>query len=135
MKKRGKLAFIIYIIGCLFAGVILIAAYVESQNIPEPDVENWGAFGVALLILLAMIIGIPSGIGFVLKSLHLATDIKFFGVLCILLDVVMLLYLAGVHQIVTHDFAYWLESLSITNLIYVAIPLLALISNARSLAE
>ena len=134
MKKRGILAFIVYIFGCLWAARITILAYIESQSIIEPDVENWGAFGVAIMILLAMIIGIPSVIGFVLKLLHLASHKKLFAILCILLDLVMLLYLAGIHQIFIYGFDHWVGELGVYFL-WALVPLFALISNTRSLAD
>ena len=128
------ISYIVYVFGCLWAARITILAYIESQSITEPDVENWGAFGVAIMILLAMIIGIPSVIGFVLKLLHLASHKKLFAILCILLDLVMLLYLAGIHQIFIYGFDHWVGELGVYFL-WALVPLFALISNTRSLAD
>lgn len=137
MKKRGKLAFVIYTISCLLAAGLLVAAYIEAQNIPEPDVDNFGALGVGLLLILAMIIGVPSGASFVLKFLHLISNKKIFAILCIILDFAMILYLGGAHQIVIYGFEYWVKELSAMglSLLCLLIPASALVSNAISLGE
>ena len=134
MKKRGILAFIIYIFSCIIAAGVLIYAYIEAQKIPEPDVEGWGAWGVSLLVVLALIIGIPSGTSIILKFLHLVSHKKFFVLLCIALDLVAVLYLAGVHRIFTYNLVYWIEGLGV-DILGALIPLSALISNAGSLAD
>ena len=134
MKKRGILAFIIYIFGCIIAAGVLIYAYIEAQRIPEPDVEGWGAWGVSLLVVLALIIGIPSGTSLILKFLHLVSHKKFFALLCIALDLVMVLYLAGIHQIFIYGFDHWVGELGVYFL-WAMVPLFALISNTRSLAD
>ena len=134
MKKRGILAFIIYIFGCIIAAGVLIYAYIEAQKIPEPDVEGWGAWGVSLLVVLALIIGIPSGTSLILKFLHLVSHKKFFALLCIALDLVMVLYLAGVHQIFLDGLDEWIRVFTNFEPWYL-LPLFALISNTRSLAD
>lgn len=137
MKKRGKLAFVIYTISCLLAAGLLLLAYIEVQNIPEPDVDNFGALGVGLLLILAMIIGVPSGASFVLKFLHIISNKKIFAILCIILDFAMILYLGGAHLIVIYGFEYWVKELSTMglSLLCLLIPASALVSNAISLGE
>lgn len=137
MKKRGKLAFVIYTISCLLAAGLLLLAYIEAQNIPEPDVDNFGALGVGLLFIIAMIIGVPSGASFVLKFLHIISNKKIFAILCIILDFAMILYLGGAHHIVIHGFEYWVKELSTMglSLLCLLIPASALVSNAISLGE
>ena len=135
MKKRGLLAFIIYLLGCLFAVGALVEAYIEAQNIPEPDVDNFGALGVGLLIIFAMIIGIPSAIRLVLKFVHMLSGWKLFGVLCIILDVLFALYLAEVHNIFIKGFEYWVSNslILLPGVLLLHAP--SIISNLRSIKE
>lgn len=140
MKKRGIVAFIVYLLGCLVAGVMMVWAYIEAQNIPENDVENWEGLGVAILILIGLIIGVPCAVRLVLKFIHMVSGWKLFGVACILADIVIILYWMGAHLIFGYSINHWIDNMlcvsGIIQIVLCAVPnVFAMISNIASIKE
>ena len=140
MKKRGILAFIIYLLGCVIAGLFLIMAYNIYVNMPEVDIENWDALGVVLALVSAAIIGIPSGSRVVLKFIQMVSGWKLFGYLCILIDVAVIIYCFDIQSIFTGGIDSWIQYLTSGSALIFVIPVIvtnvfALISNIISVKD
>ena len=133
MKKRGILAFIIYLVGTIFAAFLAIYANVEAQKIPE-DGGGWAGLGAALLLIFAMVIGIPFAAELIVKILHMATGLKLFGIICILGDLAILAYLiVGLFASSPTPEVFLRELPAIT--IFALPSTLAFISNLRSVKD
>ena len=112
MKRRFDFSLAIYTIGSAVALAIAIQAYIEQKNIPEPDPEGWGAFGVGILLVLATVIGIPYGTALILKCIQLASGLRLFGILCAMIDIVLILWFGGVQTLVRDGFNAWVQFIS-----------------------
>lgn len=133
MKKRGILAFIIYLFFTLSSLALAIYSYVEIQKIPADD-ESMAALGGALLIIFAMVVGIPFGIELIVKILQLITGFKLFGIICMLGDVLIFLYFIGSMFTALPSISVFLAELPYM-LIFGLPMILAFFSNLRSLAD
>ena len=134
MKRNGILAFVIYLIGTIFAGLLAIYAYIEAQKIPEGDDSSWVGLGAALLLIFAIIIGIPSAARLVAKILQMATGLKLFGILCMLGDAAVFGYF--IVSIFTEATTPELILREWPTMLIVGVPnALAFISNARSITD
>lgn len=134
MKGRGILAFIIYLLYTLGASALGIYAYAEVQKIPADDPDSLAALGGALLIIFAMVVGIPFGIELIVKILHLITGFKLFGIICMLGDVLIFLYFVGSMFTTLPSISVILAELPYM-LIFGLPMILAFFSNLRSLAD
>lgn len=133
MKKRGILAFIIYLFFTLSSLALAIYSYVEIQKIPADD-DSMAALGGALLIIFAMGVGIPFGIELIVKILHLITGLKLFGIICMLGDVLIFLYFVGSMFTTLPSISVILAELPYM-LVFGLPMILAFFSNLRSLAD
>jgi hypothetical protein len=133
MKKRGILAFIIYLFFTLSSLALAIYSYVEIQKIPADD-DSMAALSGALLIIFAMGVGIPFGIELIVKILHLITGFKLFGIICMLGDVLIFLYLVGSIFTTLPSISVILAELPYM-LVFGLPMILAFFSNLRSLAD
>ena len=133
MKKRGILAFIIYLFFTLSSLALAIYSYVEIQKIPADD-DSLAALGGALLIIFAMVVGIPFGIELIVKILHLITGFKLFGIICMLGDVLIFLYFVGSMFTALPSISVILAELPYM-LVFGLPMILAFFSNLRSLAD
>ena len=140
MKKRGIFAFIIYLLGCVIAGLCLLTAYYIYINMPEVDVENWNALMVVSVLLSAVLIGIPSGSRLVLKFIQIVSGRKLFGYLCILIDVAVIIYSLDIQSIFRGGIDSWVQHLTSGSALIFGIPVIvtnvfALISNIISVKD
>ena len=134
MKRRGILAFIIYLLYTLGAGALAVYAYAEVQKIPADDPDSLAALGGALLIIFAMVVGIPFGIELIVKILHLITGLKLFGIICMLGDLLIFLYFVGSLFDAMPSVTIFLSELPY--MLIMGLPvILAFFSNLRSVAD
>ena len=129
MRRNGILALIIYSLGVAAGGFLAIWAYAELQVIENSSEPGWEAVGAAIIIALGLFIALPSGVSLILKIIQLITGFKIFGVLCMILDVVVIASLVYNILTTTDNGNTLVEAATI-------IPTsLAFISNAFSLSD
>ena len=87
MRRGGILAFVIYFL--TLAASLGLMIYCRTYTPPEEG--NFGeALGIALLYVYSIFLVIPSAVLFVLKLINMLTGWKFFSVLCIICEILLL---------------------------------------------
>ena len=124
MRRGGTFAFIIYIVFTILTLGLVIAGYASTF---DGALNNYDV----ILIVLA-VSGIATAIPYVLllflKILHFASGIRFFGILCIIVNVVAIIATCGLF------FVFLPMSYLYVMLVFLAMPLLlALFSEIRGL--
>lgn len=129
MNRKGILAFIIYLLATLGGGGLALWSFIELKIIESSESGDWSAIGAAIILALGLIILVPYAVCLIAKIIQMASGAKFFGVLCIIFDVVIIGALA---------YTFFVENNG-DNLIAQILALipstLALISNALSLKD
>ena len=120
MKKGGKLALVIYILGTLCGGLLTGLSFLGLNQLEQSGEAGWEGLGYALLIVLGLALLVPYAIALILKIIHLKSDLKFFGVLCILFDIAYIACIVSSFE----DWSY---------LVVLVPAFLALISNINSM--
>ena len=84
--RRGLLSFVVYLIYTLLGGGTAIYNYIALQ---KHNAEGGGleGLGLAILLIAGIIVFAIGLVGLIFKSLHMNKGWRFFGVLCLLLDV------------------------------------------------
>ena len=90
MKKGGWLSFAIYALYFLVGGGASLYFYLALNNAENGEL-GWGALGVAIIMILCIIFGAAGLLGLILKLIHMKSGWNLFGILCILVDVVLVL--------------------------------------------
>ena len=126
MKKAISLIW--YIICTLISGAGAVYFYFGAQM-----AEDWAAVGAALLCAISIAVVIPSIIALLCKIIHIRTDWKFFGFICILIDFIASLMLDSViwEDIISGNFG-------VSTLVIIVpgiIVLISLIANIASLRD
>ena len=120
MKKGGKLALAIYILGTVFGALLAGWSYFQINYFESNAESGWESLGYALVLVLGLVIMVPYAVSMILKIIHYASNIKIFGVLCILIDISLIVCLVLSYE----DWSY---------LLLIIPSVLALISNIRSM--
>jgi hypothetical protein len=89
MKKSGGFSLFVYVLYLLLGGGGAIYHYLASQSHNE-GLENLGHAIIFLFGLVAAAVGL---LGLILKLIHMASGAGFFGFLCALLDVAVVVLL------------------------------------------
>ena len=129
MRKRGIFAFVIYLLGTLFGGGLTLWAFLELERIESGTNDGWAAIGAAIIIAFGIMVGVPYLACLITKILQLATGLKLFGILCLILDVVVIGGLA---------YTFYTEGLGDDPIVMVVMMIpsaLAFISNAIALKD
>ena len=95
--------------------------------------EDWAAVGAALLCAISIAVVIPSIIALLCKIIHIRTDWKFFGFICILIDFIASLMLDSViwEDIISGNFG----ASTLVIIVPGIIVLISLIANIASLRD
>ena len=86
MRKSGIVSFLVYLIYVLGGGGLALYNYIKIEN----HEEGWEGLGYAVLLILGIVLGAAGLVGVILKGIHLGTGLGFFGFLCILLDLAII---------------------------------------------
>ena len=136
MRGRGIFSFIVYLLYLLFGGGLAIYMMIAAEKHNEAG-GGWDGIGIALLLVFGICLAAYGLVGVVLKGVHLGTGWGFFAFLCILLDLLaMLCWLSAVLPAgdITGIFSADPADL-LPALIPIAISLVSLISNAKSMRK
>ena len=84
--RRGILSFVVYLIYTLLGGGTAVYNYIAIQ---KHNAEGGGleGLGLAILLIAGIVVFVIGLVGLIFKSLHMNKGWRFFGVLCLLLDV------------------------------------------------
>ena len=126
MKKAISLIW--YIICTLISGAGAVYFYFGAQM-----AEDWAAVGAALLCAISIAVAIPSVIALLCKIIHIRTEWKFFGFICILIDFIASLMLDSViwEDIISGNFG----ASTLVIIVLGIIVLISLIANIASLRD
>ena len=120
MKKGGKLALAIYILGTVFGALLAGWSYFQINYIESNAESGWESLGYALVLVLGLVIMVPYAVSLIFKIIHFVSEKAVFGVLCIIIDISLIACLVLSYE----DWSYLLLIIPST---------LALISNVRSM--
>ena len=85
MKKGGILSLIVYILYTLGGGALALYSKIGIDKV-NANGGGWEGLGYAIMLVFGIILAGVGLVGVILKGIHLKTDWGFFGVLCILFD-------------------------------------------------
>ena len=131
MIRSGILAFIIYLLGALGGSILALRAYIELNYIESSGDADSYAVAAAIITIFGLIIAIPYLVCLIAKIIHLASGLKFFGIICIILDVVIIGVLAHLFSI---DIDIGVDTTA-AQIICMIPSSVALLSNAISLTK
>ena len=123
-----------------------MAAVIYDRNLESTD--SIDRLPITLLVVLAIIFGVPNIIDFGIKLLHCVSGLKIFGIGCMLIDVAFIGYFAwGLIKDFPYDAIFKLPAFNeaymdtflaaLTSVVWMIVPILisfkAFVSNIRSL--
>ena len=129
MKRKGILAFVVYLLCSLAGGGLALMWFIEAKQLEASPESGWATLGAVLLVVLGIGIAIPYLLCLLAKIIHLASGIKLFGVICLILDIAILAVLG---------YAFFIEDAAnelAVKLLLMVPSTIALFSNAVSLTE
>ena len=129
MRRKGILAFTIYLLATLAGGGLALEAYIEAKQLEVSPESGWATLGAVLVVILGISVAVPYLVCLVMKIIHMASGLKLFGVICLILDVAILAVLG---------YTLFIENTADGSaaLFLLMVPsALALISNVVSLTE
>ena len=130
--RKGKFAFVIYILGALVFGGAGLFWYLTAKNNPDGGMEN---LGFVLLMVISLAVAAAYVALFIVKGIYMLTGLKLFSVLCLLADLGIACYLG--YAVFLPIFTS--SDFSVDTIIWAAVlvlpPVLAFFSEARSLGD
>ena len=145
MRRFKSASLLIYTLGCILAVGCYVSAIIYDRNLESTD--SIDKLPITLLVVMAIIIGVPNAIAFGSKLLQCLTGFGIFGIGCALVDVAVISYFAfgiikdfpyEIFTVTTFNEAYF-EYLSVTviSVLWMILPIvlsaIAMRSNIKSL--
>ena len=145
MRRFKSASLLIYTLGCILAVGCYVGAIIYERNLKSTD--SIDSVPITLLVVMAIIIGVPNAIAFGSKLLQCLTGFGIFGIGCALVDVAVIAYFAWglitdfpyeIFTVTTFNQAYF-EYLTIYGIsllvmiVPIVVSIIALCSNIKSL--
>ena len=145
MRRFKSVSLLIYTSGCILAVGCYVCAKIYDKNLESTD--SIDRFPITLLIVMAVIFGIPNAVALGMKFLQCFTGFRVLGLGCALVDVAVITYFAWgllkdfpyeIFTQATFNEAYF-EYLSVTviSVLWMIVPIvisaIAMRSNIKSL--